>query len=516
MAKQTPRPEQVDVVLVGAGISGIGIGRHLQVSHPDKTIAILEARTSIGGTWDLFRYPGIRSDSDLYTFGYSFKPWRDDDAIADAAKIRAYLEETVDEAKLRPLIRFQHRVVSADWSSNDALWTLSVDRTDPATGAVERIAITTQWYVNTTGYYRYDEGYSPSFEGEASFSGQIIHAQHWPEDYDHAGKRVVVIGSGATAFTLIPSLMSGPNAATHVTQLQRTPTWVVAAPRQDSVALWLTKALGADRAHPVIRWKNEALARLNTDGFKRFPGLAKRYLRRHVTKHLPSGYDVATNFTPPYNPFDQRLALVPDGDYFAAISDGRASVVTDRVRHFTATGILLESGEELHADLIVKATGLNLQLLGGTSVTVDGEPVHLPETLVYRGMMLSGVPNMVMVIGYVLSSWTLKLDFIWEQFDRLLRHADSNGYASVTPLADPTIETRPMLDFTSGYIQRSASDLPRKGTRAPWLMPATSWEDAALIKSFSVHESALRYRARREPPARRGTSTRRPTATTLL
>nr|WP_256938695.1 NAD(P)/FAD-dependent oxidoreductase [Rhodococcus qingshengii] len=493
MSVSMVQSERVDVVLVGAGISGIGIGRQLRVSHPDKSLVILEARESVGGTWDLFRYPGIRSDSDLYTFGYSFKPWRDKDAIADAPKILHYLKETVTEAGLDEVIRFGHRVVHADWSSRSALWTLDVESTDSETGETRRAQIQTRWYINATGYYRYDQGYSPAFEGEGEFAGDILHAQHWPEGYDYAGKRVVVIGSGATAFTLVPAMTSGDGSAAHVTQLQRTPTYVSSAPRRDAVAGLLTKALGEDRAFSIIRKKNESLSRVFITAFKRYPTLAKRFLISQVRKNLPQGFDVDTHFTPPYNPWDQRIALVPDGDYFEALKAGRASVETGRITRITTSGIVLESGRELPADLIVKATGLNLRLFGGTTMSVDGAAVHLPDTLAYRGMMLSGVPNMVMVIGYVLSTWTLKIDLIWEQLDKLIRHLDSNGFGSVMPIADPTVKTRPLLDFGAGYVQRSVDELPRRGLTAPWLMVGTSWEDEALLKSSSVFDPALRY-----------------------
>lgn len=495
MTKRAIRPELVDFVLVGAGISGVGLGRHFRVNHPDKSLIILEGRDSIGGTWDLFRYPGIRSDSDLHTFGYSSKPWKDEDSIADAPKIRAYLAETVRENGLDEVIRLRRRVTGAAWSSDDAVWTLDVDKVDPSTGSTKSIQIQTRWYANTTGYYRYDEGYTPSFSDEDAFQGDIVHAQHWPENYDYSGKKVVVIGSGATAFTLVPAMTAGPRAVAHVTQLQRTPTYVIAEPRKDRVALGLTRVLGADRAHPVIRWKNEFMTRVLVTGFRTYAAAAKRFIAKQVSKNLPEGCDVEAHFTPPYNPWDQRIALVPHGDYFSAISSGQASVVTDRIRRFTATGILLESGEELHADLIVKATGLNLQLLGGTPLTVDGEKVHLPDKLTYLGIMLSGVPNMVMVIGYTLSTWTLKIDLIWEQLNKLIRHLDANGYGSVVPVADPTVETRPLLDFTAGYIQRSLDDLPRRGLRAPWAMASTAWEDKALLKGSSAVDPVLRYTA---------------------
>ncbi|MGW6795233.1 flavin-containing monooxygenase [Streptomyces chartreusis] len=495
MAKQTLDTERVDIVVVGAGISGIGLGVQLRAGHPDKSLLMLEARTAVGGTWDLFRYPGIRSDSDLYTFGYSFKPWRDRDSIADAPKIRAYLNEAVAESGLKRNLRFGHKVVHASWSSETATWTLDIERTDPTTGALDNIKIETRWYINATGYYNYDEGYNPSFVGEDTFTGDIIHAQHWPEDYDYAGKQVVVIGSGATTFTLVPAMTAGAGAAAHVTQLQRTPTYVVAQPRQDPIAGFITRVLGEDRAYPIVRMKNAWQDRLFVSLFRRYPGWAKRYLTSHVKKNLPEGYDIGTHFTPPYNPWDQRIALVPDGDYFHALTEGRATVITDHIVRFTANGILLESGRELPADLIVKATGLNLRFFGGTPMTVDDKPVHLPDTLAYRGMMLSGVPNMVMVVGYVLSTWTMKIDLIWEQIDKLLHHLEANGYGSVTPIADSTIETRPLLDFSAGYVQRSLDDVPRRGLKAPWIMASTWWEDKELLESNSVYDPALRYTA---------------------
>ena len=492
--------EQLDVLIVGAGISGIGAGRYLGVEHPGKSFAILEARGDLGGTWDLFRYPGIRSDSDLYTFGYEFKPWRDRHAIASAPRILSYLRETVEENHLADRIRYHHRVVSAAWSSREARWLVQVERTD--TG--ERLQIAARWLFSAGGYYRYDEGHTPHFEGRERFRGQVVHPQHWPEDLDHADKKVVVIGSGATAVTLVPALAE---SAAHVTMLQRTPTYILSVPREDAIANGLKKLLGQERAYPVIRRKNVAQQRLTWLFSQKFPGAARKVLRWLNVKMLPAGYPVDEHFNPPYNPWDQRLCLVPDGDLFRSIRNGRASVVTDRIRTFTETGILLESGEELEADVIVTATGLNLQIAGAIDLSVDGRPVSFPDTVVYRGMMLSGVPNFCMAIGYTNASWTLKVGLLCEYFCRLLTYLDTHGYDTAWAVADPDMPTRPLLDFGAGYVQRSLADLPKQGPAEPWLMSMNYHDDRRLLRSGSVTDEHLHFsgpaeRARTETSAK--------------
>ncbi|MGY1726445.1 flavin-containing monooxygenase [Geodermatophilus sp. SYSU D01062] len=482
---QTP-VEHLDVLIVGAGISGIGAGRYLTTELPAKSFAILEARGASGGTWDLFRYPGIRSDSDLSTFGYEFKPWRDRQAIADAPKILAYLRETATENGLDEKIRYHHRVLAVAWSSEDARWTVDVERTD--TG--ERLQLTAGWVFCAGGYYRYDEGFTPVFEGRDRFRGRIVHPQAWPEDLDLTGKRVVVVGSGATAVTIVPAIA---DTAASVTMLQRTPTYVLPVPREDKVAALLRKWFGDERGYALTRRKNIAQQRAIWSFCQKHPKAARRVIRWVNTKQLPEGFDVDTHFNPPYDPWDQRLCAVPNGDLFRAIREGRADVVTDRVVTFDETGIQLASGRHLDADVIVTATGLNVQAFGGVAITVDGAPVTLSETVSYKGMMLSGVPNLAYAIGYTNSSWTLKVGLLCEHFVRLLRHMDERGLDTARPvLADPAMPTRPFLDFAAGYIQRAVGQLPRQGDRMPWLTSMDYHSDVKLLRADSVVDPELR------------------------
>ncbi|MFH8727502.1 flavin-containing monooxygenase [Streptomyces termitum] len=482
-----PAAEHLDVLVVGAGISGIGAARYLKTELPGKSFAILEARPASGGTWDLFRYPGIRSDSDLHTFGYEFKPWRDRQSIADAPRILAYLRQTAAENGIEEHIRYHHKVLGASWSTGEARWTVEVERAD--TG--ERTTLTCGWLFSAGGYYRYDEGFTPRFEGRDRFHGPVVHPQHWPEDLDHAGKRVVVIGSGATAVTLVPA-MAG--TAAHVTMLQRTPTYVVPVPRSDLVANALKKCLGARRGYALTRRKNIVQQRLIWRFCQRFPKTARRLIRWVNTRQLPAGYPVDVHFNPPYDPWDQRLCAVPDGDLFRTIREGRASVVTDRIATFTERGLLLESGRELEADVIVTATGLNVQAFGGIRLTVDGREVKLPDTLAYKGMMLSGVPNFAFAIGYTNSSWTLKIGLLCEHFCRLLAHMDAHGHTVCRPEpADPGMSTRPFLDFGAGYIRRAVDALPRQGDRMPWLTSMDYRDDVRLLRSGDVADPELRF-----------------------
>ncbi|AHH18468.1 putative FAD-containing monooxygenase EthA [Nocardia nova SH22a] len=498
-----PPLEQLDVLIVGAGISGIGAARYLRHGHPDKTFAVLEARDSIGGTWDLFRYPGIRSDSDLYTFGYEFKPWRDRETIASAPQILKYLHETVEENRLADHIRFGHRVTAAEWSSQTARWLVRVESPTPE-GPVER-QISARWIFSAGGYYRYDEGYTPVFEGRDRFAGTIVHPQHWPEDLDYRGKKVVVIGSGATAVTLVPALAE---TAEHVTLLQRTPTYIMPVPKRDPIANLLKRVFSEERAHAMIRAQYVATGRLFWNFTQRFPRLARRLIRRANVKALPPGYPVDLHFKPPYNPWEQRLCAVPDGDLFKAISDGRASMVTDRIETFSETGIELVSGRHLDADVIVTATGLNLQIAGGIALSVDGNPIDFAETVIYRGMMATGVPNFAIAVGYTNASWTLKIGLLCEYFVDLLRHMDERGYDAVWPEADPAMPTRPLLDFGAGYVQRSLHELPKQGPAAPWLMSKDYVEDRRLLRGGRIADEYLHFsrardaaRKRREPVA---------------
>ena len=477
--------EHVDVLIVGAGLSGIGAACHLQEECPGKSYLILESRGAIGGTWDLFRYPGIRSDSDMFTLGYAFRPWKDSKAIADGPSIRRYIEETASEHGVRDKIRFHHQVVSAAWSSEDARWTLTARRSD--TG--ETVEITCSWLSVCAGYYRYDEGFRPRFPGEERFAGRFVHPQHWPEDLDLTGRRVVVIGSGATAVTLVPNLAE---AAEHVTMLQRTPSYVLSLPGRDPLAQALRTRLPARIAYPVVRWKNVLTSTAFYQFSRRWPAAARRVLRRMTQKQLP-GIDVDTHFNPPYDPWDQRLCLVPDGDLFRALRSGKASIATDRIAGFTEKGIALDSGEHLDADVVVTATGLNLLPMGGMSLTVDGTPVDVPETVSYKGMMLSGVPNFTLVIGYTNASWTLKADLVNGYVCRLIDHLDQHGYVSATPVAPPEGGSEPFLDLSSGYVQRSLAKLPKQGSRTPWRLHQNYLRDVALMRRGPLDDAGMTF-----------------------
>ncbi|MCF6387090.1 NAD(P)/FAD-dependent oxidoreductase [Mycobacterium sp. MBM] len=485
--------ESVDVVIVGAGISGIGAAYYLQREHPGRSFAILESRGATGGTWDLFRYPGIRSDSDLHTFGYEFKPWRDEHAIATADKILAYLRETVDENGIEDKIRFHHRVLGAAWNSADARWIVDVEHDG------DRFALSANWLFCAGGYYRYDEGFTPEFAGRERFGGQIIHPQHWPEDLDCTGKKVVVIGSGATAVTLVPSMAA---TAGHVTMLQRSPTYVMPVPGKDGFANTARRLLGDDRGYALARRKNIAKQRAVYTFCQKYPTAARWLIRRINASKLPDGYPVDEHFSPRYNPWDQRLCAVPDADLFEVISNGSASVVTDRISCFTETGVLLESGRELEADIIVTATGLNVQLFGGITLSVDGEPVDFARTVAYKGIMLSGVPNFAFAFGYTNSSWTLKVGLLCEHFCRLLSYMDEHGFAHVRPeLDDPSMPTKPLLDFAAGYVQRVIDEIPRQGVDGPWQMTMNYTVDAEVLRNGPVEDAALKFGALSRIPA---------------
>jgi monooxygenase len=477
----------VDVLIVGAGLSGIGAGYHLQTNCPGKTYAILEAREATGGTWDLFRYPGIRSDSDMYTLGYSFKPWKEAKAIADGPSILNYVRETARDHGIDRHIRFNHRVVSADWSTEDAQWTVEAERTDTH----ETVRLTCGFLFTCTGYYRYDEGYTPELPGAERFAGRMVHPQHWTDDIDYAGKRVVVIGSGATAVTLVPAMAED---AAHVTMLQRSPSYVISLPGHDPIADVLRRLLPAKVAYPIVRWKNVALTTLFFQLSRRRPRLVKALLRRGVAAHLPSDYAIDPHFTPRYNPWDQRVCLVPDGDLFAAIRKGRATIATDTIDTFTETGVRLASGTELEADVVVTATGLNLQALGGMQVTVDGRKIVMSETLGYKGMMFSDVPNLASSLGYTNASWTLKCDLTCEYVCRLLNHMDEHGHRQVTPRNhNPSLPTQPFIDLKSGYVERSIDQFPRQGLKAPWRLYQNYVRDILMLRYGSLADDALEF-----------------------
>jgi monooxygenase len=480
----------LDVIVVGAGISGIGAAYYLRRDHPGRTFALLEAREALGGTWDLFRYPGVRSDSDLHTFGYEFKPWRDEQAIADGDKILAYLRETAAEYGIDKKIRYRTKVLDACWSSEDGRWTVVTENT--ATG--ERSTLTASWLFCAGGYYRYDKGWTPDLPGLERFRGPVVHPQHWPEDLDHTGKRVLVVGSGATAVTLVPALAE---RAAHVTMLQRTPTYVLPVPGVDKLAGRLRALLGEERAYAIVRRKNIRKQRLVWLLCQKYPRTARRLIRYVNARMLPEGYPVDEHFNPPYDPWDQRLCVVPDGDLFHAIRRGTASVVTDRVDGFTGNGVRLESGREIEADVVVTATGLDVQAMGGITLTVDGAPVRLPDTVTYKGMMLSGVPNFAYAVGYTNSSWTLKVGLLCEHFCRLLAHMDAHGHTTARPVvADPEMPTRPFLDFGAGYIRRVLDQLPRQGDRLPWLTSMSYTDDVKLLRHLPVEDPELHFEGR--------------------
>jgi monooxygenase len=479
--------DSVDVLIVGAGISGIGIAYYLQRDHPQRSYAILEARGASGGTWDLFRYPGVRSDSDLHTFGYEFRPWRSDTAIADGGSILAYLRETADEYGINRHIRYQTKAVAASWSSSDARWSVDVENTE--TG--ERSVVTCRWLVSASGYYRYDEGYTPHFEGRERFDGPIVHPQQWPADLDYEGKRVVVIGSGATAVTLIPAM--APTAA-HVTMLQRTPSYVLPVPSRDKLHARLKRLLGEERAFAVSRWLNATRQVVAWRACRRYPDAARKVLRNMNAKMLPDGYPVDEHFCPPYAPWDQRMCIVPDGDLFRSIRGGKASVVTGQIETFTEASVLLKDGREVPADIIVTATGLNVQPLGGMTLTVDGEPAQAGDRFVFKGMMLSGVPNFIFVFGYFNASWTLRVGLLGEHFTRLLRHMDARAHDTVTPVADASMPMAPFsASFSPGYVMRAIDRLPRQGNRAPWRISPTYSADVKLLRRGPVDDPELRF-----------------------
>jgi cation diffusion facilitator CzcD-associated flavoprotein CzcO len=477
--------QHLDVLIVGAGLSGIGAAQRLQTDCPWATYEIFEARDAIGGTWDLFRYPGIRSDSDMFTLGYAQRPWQGEKAIADGPSILRYIRDTAAEGGIDRHIRFRHRIVTADWSTGDARWTVVAERTD--TG--ERVELTCSFLYSCSGYYRYDHGYLPDFAGMERFEGTIVHPQAWPDDLDYAGKRIVVIGSGATAITLVPSLAA---TAGHVTMLQRSPTYIASLPGRNPLANGLRRILPERWSGPVVRWMNALMTQGSYQLSRRRPELMKRILRRGVARQLPAGYDVDTHFTPAYDPWDQRLCVVPDGDLFRAIRAGTASVVTDRIATFTERGLLLESGAELDTDIIVTATGLELLFLGGIELAVDGEKVDLPERLTYKGMMLEGVPNLAIAIGYTNASWTLKADLTSEYVCRLLNHLRAEGLRQCTPVnTDASVAPQPLLGLTSGYVTRSADRMPKQGTRFPWQVHQSYLRDYRALKRSPIVDEAM-------------------------
>jgi len=480
--------ESFDVLIVGAGLSGIGAGVHLQAKCPGKRYVILEGREDMGGTWDLFQYPGIRSDSDMHTLGFNFKPWKDPKAIADGPAILKYIHETAEENAIDRHIRFQHLVTRAEWSSEDAAWTVTAQRKD--TG--ETVQFSANFLYMCAGYYSYREGYTPAFDGLDDFRGQLVHPQKWPDDLDYSGKRVVIVGSGATAMTLLPAMAQ---TAAHVTMLQRSPTYVVSRPARDWFANLLRSLLPDKWAYAITRWRNVLLQQYVYRRTRTTPEKVKQYLLDRVREELGPDYDVEKHFTPDYNPWDQRLCLVPDSDLFEVIRDGSASVETDTIDRFVENGIRLDSGKVLEADIIVTATGLNLVVQGEAEFSVDGKPVDFSQTLSYKGLMNSDVPNLAAAFGYINASWTLRADLISEFVCRLLNHMDATGTRQVTPRLreeDRNMPTRPWIeDFSAGYMQRFMHRMPKQGDREPWINPQNYRRDRKMFRKGELEDGVL-------------------------
>ena len=480
--------EHFDVIIVGAGLSGVGGACHLKTYCPRKSFVILEGRERMGGTWDLFRYPGVRSDSDMYTLGYRFRPWRDNKAMADGPSILNYIRETSAEYGIDNSIRYNHRVRRVSWSADEMQWTVDVE-TGPDKQVVQ---LTCNFLYLCTGYYDYDNGYTPEWSGVDRFRGTIVHPQKWPEDLDYGGKRVVVIGSGATAITLVPAMAE---RAAHVTMLQRSPSYIVCRPAEDKVGIFLRRILPDRAAYAATRWKNVLAGTFFYNLARNRPNIFKWMVARGVRNELGTSYD-PKHFTPPYNPWDQRLCLVPDADLFRSMRDGRVSIVTDHIESFTEDGLLLKSGEHLEADIIVTATGLVLKLFSGMQLIVDGTPVDMPKTLVYKGMMFSDVPNLAFAVGYTNASWTLKCDLAAGYVCRLLNHMDQHGYSICTPrINDPDIEEEPVLDFNSGYVLRALDSLPRQGSKTPWRLHQNYVKDLSMMRYGRIEDGTMEFKS---------------------
>ncbi len=490
--------EHFDVLIVGAGLSGIDAAHHLQKFCLNKSYAIVEQRERIGGTWDLFRYPGIRSDSDMLTMGYSFRPWTSPKAISPGEDIREYITATARDEGIDGHIRFGHEIKRAAWNSDQAQWIVEAVRKSPD-GRDEPVTLTCNFLFSCAGYYRYSAGYLPEFPGLDRFGGRVIHPQKWPDDLNYEGKRVLIIGSGATAMTLVPSMAK---TAAHVTMLQRSPTYVISAPEQDKIANWLRGVMPAKWAFRLSRWKNVGLMTYFYQFSQLFPNFMKAAIIKKASQALGPDYDVATHFTPRYKPWEQRMCLVPDADMFRAIKSGRATVVTDQIETFTGKGVQLKSGAELEADIIVTATGLTMQAFGGIELLVDGREVDLANTIAYKGVMISGVPNLASVFGYINASWTLKADLICNYVCRLLNAMDRKGMRQVTPRPGDETAVAPFVEnFSSGYMQRALASWPKQGSKAPWRVYQNYFRDAINLKYRPVEDRALEFSNPAKEPA---------------
>ena len=479
--------ESVDVLIIGAGLAGIGGACQLRRQCPDRTFTVLESRAVSGGTWDLFRYPGIRSDSDMYTYSYSFKPWRDKSTIADGHKILSYIREAAADYDVEQHIRYQHKVVAANWSDVDKRWHVTARRGDTA----ERVTISCKFVFNCTGYYDYEQGYTPAFAGMDDFNGRVLHAQHWPEDLDYHDKRVIVVGSGATAVTLVPTLSKDTAS---LVMLQRTPTYIATVPSEDPLAKKLRKWLPESWTFRLTRWKKVLFQIYVYKLSRKRPDDLRRFMLGQVRQALGPDYDIKTHFTPPYNPWDQRLCAVPDGDMFKAIKQGRAEVITDHIERFNKTGIALKSGAQLDADIVILATGLNLQFAGGIEYSINNEKVDHTKHFIYRGMMFSDVPNMAFTVGYTNSSWTLKTDLTSNYVCRLLKKMARGGFASVTPRMKGSVEEMPLLDFDAGYVLRAREQFPKQGNRLPWKNYQDYIRDFIGLRLRSLRDQELEFR----------------------
>lgn len=481
--------ESFDVIIIGAGISGIGAAVHLKTHCPGKSFAVLEGRGAIGGTWDLFRYPGIRSDSDMHTLGYNFKPWKKPKAIADGHTIRAYVQETAEEYGIVPHIRFKHLVRRLSWSSADSLWTVEAAHEGRA------VSFTARYVILCSGYYRYSAGYTPEFAGLPRFKGTLIHPQLWPEDLDYTGKRVIVIGSGATAVTLVPAMA---DKAAHVTMLQRSPTYIVSLPAADAVANWLRKHLPLSLAYRLTRLKNMALQLIYFTAARAFPEQTRKRFLDLIREQLGPDYDLA-HFTPRYKPWDERLCVIPDNDLFEAIKAGKVSIVTDHIDTFTEAGLKLRTGREIEADIIITATGLELQFAGGAEVRVDERPIDIGKSVLYKGIMFSGVPNMAFVFGYTNASWTLRADLLAEYFCRMINFMDARDYVEAKPKEpDSTMPVKPLGNLTSGYFKRAEDLLPREGLKGPWRNPQNYVFDIFRFRFGAIDDDILEFRRARD------------------